>query len=70
MTCQPLGGLHRTPTLEGFWKYDLVRHASWNDAADPLAFGTHRQRSLDWILLCCSSVDPGISFDQYCPETH
>ena len=21
------GGLHRTPNLEGFWKYDLVRHA-------------------------------------------
>ena len=33
------GGLHRTPTLEGFWKFGLVRHASWNDAADPDACG-------------------------------
>ena len=34
---RPGGGLHRTPNLEGFWKSDLVRHASWNDAADPTA---------------------------------
>ena len=53
------GGLHRTPIFEGFWKFGLVRHASWNDAADPLVFGlpatvpSHQHSSTVAYLLTC-----------------